>query len=84
MVGFTVELTCHEAWREISEFVDQTLDCEMHERMRQHLSDCAHCKAVCDGVRNTVQLIADDRVYDLPLGFNERLRQRLWIEFGAR
>lgn len=83
-MDLAVELTCREAWKEISEFVDQNLDREMQDRMRLHLIHCAHCKAVYDGVRNTVQLIAGDRVYDLPPGFSERIRHRLWVEFGVR
>lgn len=83
-MDLTVDLTCQEVWKEISEFVDQSLDREMQDRMRLHLSHCAHCKAVYDGVQNTVLLMADDRVYDLPRGFSERILQRLWVEFGAR
>lgn len=79
-----VELTCLEAWREISEFIDHTLDLEMQRRMELHLKNCSHCKAVCDGVRNTVHLVADDRIYDLPSGFGDRMLQRLWVEFGTR
>ena len=79
-----IEMTCLEAWQQVSEFVDQTLDAEMQQRMELHLKHCAHCTAVCDGVRNTVQLVADDRIYDLPPGFGDRMLHRFWVEFGVR
>jgi anti-sigma factor RsiW len=75
------EISCVEAWREISEMVDGTLDPEMSQRMELHLRNCAHCKAVYDGTHNTVQLIADDRVFEMPAGFLNRLFQHLSSEF---
>ena len=72
-----VEVTCTEAWREISEMIDGTLDAEMEERLRLHFSHCAHCKAVYEGTRNLVSLLADDRFCDVPAGLSERLARRL-------
>lgn len=77
----TVEISCVEVWREISELIDGTLSDEMRERLELHLRHCAHCTAVYDGTRNTVQLIGDDQVFDLPSGFSERLLHRLSAEF---
>lgn len=78
-----VEMSCVEAWREISEMIDGTLEPEMQARMGQHLNHCAHCKAVYDGASNAVRLIGDERVYELPHGFAERLFQRLSLEWCA-
>ena len=75
-----VEISCIEAWLEISEMIDGTLEPEMLARMGLHLTQCAHCKAVYDGASNAVRLIGDERVYELPLGFTERLFQRLSLE----
>ena len=77
-----VELTCREAWREISELVDGTLDPAMQERMRLHFHHCARCKAVYDGTRNIVRLMADDRFIDVPTAMSERLARRLASEAG--
>ena len=77
-----IELTCTDAWREVSEMIDGTLDPEMEERMRLHFSHCAHCKAVYDGTRNLVRLMADDRFFDVPAEMSERLARRLASEAG--
>ena len=78
-----VEISCIEAWLEISEMIDGTLEPEMQARMDMHLAHCAHCRAVYDGASNAVRLLGDDRVYELPRGFAERLVQRLSAELSA-
>ena len=79
-----IEISCVEAWRQISELIDDTLSPEMQARMERHLRGCAHCKAVYDGMLNTVQLIGDEEVFELPLGFSDRLFARLSEEFCVR
>ena len=73
----TIEISCLEVWREISNYVDEAVDPELRVRMEKHLKHCDHCSAVLDGTRNVVALVADGRSFDLPKGFGERLRQRL-------
>ena len=72
-----IELSCEEVWHELSELVDGTLDQAMIDRLELHLRNCAHCRAVYDGTRNTVELLGDEQVLDLPPGFSERLFKRL-------
>lgn len=81
-VATIVEISCIEAWREISELIDGTLSSDMQQRIKLHLEHCAHCRAVYDGARNMAQLIGDDQVFDLPPGFSDRLLERLALEFG--
>jgi hypothetical protein len=45
--------------------------------MEAHLKACAHCKAVLDGTRNVVKLVADGVEYDLPQGFSKRLYEKI-------
>ncbi len=78
-----VELSCVEAWLAISEMIDGMLEPEMQARMSLHLAHCAHCTAVYDGTSNAVRLIGDERAFELPQGFAERLFQRLSLEFCA-
>ena len=72
-----IEISCLEVWREISNYIDGDLDAELRARMEAHLRVCAHCKAVVDGTRNVVKLIADGVEYALPDGFSQRLFDKL-------
>jgi anti-sigma factor RsiW len=53
----TVEISCVEVWREISNYLDEEISPEMRERMEAHFKACAHCTAVLDGTRNVVELV---------------------------
>jgi len=72
-----------EVWREISNYVDATLDPELRRRMEEHFKGCEHCAAVLDGTRNVIRLVGDGRTFDLPTGFSERLKKRLEKEMGS-
>jgi hypothetical protein len=45
-----------------------------------HLENCEVCSAILDSTRNILVLTADNRTYELPLGYSSRLHQRLEIE----
>jgi putative zinc finger protein len=70
-------MTCKEVWREVSNYIDNTISSETRQELELHLSYCRHCTAIIDGVRNIVVLVADGRVFSLPSGFSARLKDRL-------
>ena len=72
-----IEISCLEVWREISNYIDGDLDAELRARMEAHFRVCAHCRAVVDGTRHVVKLIADGVEYALPDGFSQRLFDKL-------
>lgn len=72
-----IEISCVEVWREISNYIDATIDPELLARMEVHFKECAHCTAVLDGTRNVVKLLADGVEYDVPQGFGQRLYSKL-------
>jgi anti-sigma factor RsiW len=72
-----IEISCHEVWREISNYVDDEVAPELRARMEAHFKSCAHCKAVLDGTKNVVKLVADGVEYDLPEGFSQRLYTKI-------
>ena len=73
----TIEISCVEVWREISNYVEGEISSELRERMEEHFKNCAHCSAVLDGTRNVVGLVGDGRLYQMPEGFNKRLYTKI-------
>ena len=73
----TIEISCVEVWRQISDYLDDEISLEMRERMEAHFKACAHCTAVLDGTRNVVELVGDGRVFQMPDGFSKRLYKKL-------
>lgn len=70
-------LECKHVWDHISGFLDGTLDPEVLELVQKHLEHCELCSAVLDSTRNILVLTADERVFELPVAFSERLHARL-------
>ena len=75
-----MKLQCRHVWEHISEYIDHGLDAQMLADIEAHLENCEVCSAILDSTRNILVLTADDRTYELPLGFSSRLHQRLEIE----
>ena len=70
-------LNCRHVWDYISGYLDNTLDTQIRADVEKHLEHCEICSAVLDSTRNILVLTADDRVFELPVGFSERLHARL-------
>jgi len=79
-LGGVVEINCQQVIRELSNYLDQDVTPELRAQIKGHLSGCAHCTAVYDGLRNTITLVGDGRSFELPSGFSQRLRARLTEE----
>jgi predicted anti-sigma-YlaC factor YlaD len=70
-------LECRHVWDYISEFLDDSLPSETKELVEKHLENCEVCSAILDSTRNILILTADDRVFELPAGYNDRLHALL-------
>ena len=75
-----MKLECKHVWDYISEFLDDSLPLETKELVQRHLENCEICSAILDSTRNILILSADDRVFELPTGFSDRLHARLALE----
>ena len=72
-----MEISCVEVIQELSNYVDKDVTSELRAKITAHFPTCAHCTAVYDGLRNTITLIGDNRSFELPVGFGQRLRTKL-------
>jgi predicted anti-sigma-YlaC factor YlaD len=72
-----MKLECKHVWEHISGYLDKELDAEVLAAIEKHLESCEVCSAVLDSTRNILVLTADDRTYELPVGYSKRLHERL-------
>jgi Putative zinc-finger len=70
-------VSCEEVWREVSNYLDGEVEPGLHVAIEEHVRGCKQCAAVVEGTRNVIQLYGDERVLEIPLGFSQRLEQRL-------
>jgi anti-sigma factor RsiW len=72
-----MRIDCNHVWEHISAYIDGEVDPTLRALIDRHLETCEICSAVMDSTRNVVVLVADDRIFELPAGFSERLHARL-------
>ena len=77
-----MKINCKHVWQHISAYIDGDVDASLRADIDRHLETCEICSAVLDSTRNVVVLVADDRVFELPAGFSERLHSRLEKELS--
>lgn len=78
-----MELSCKHVWAHISEYIDDSVPTGLREEIERHLEHCGVCSAVLDSTRNILVLTADDRTFELPVGFSKRLHDRLRDEMNS-
>jgi len=78
-----VKIDCKQVWDYISDYLDDSLSPATREMVQRHLESCEICSAILDSTRNILILTADDRVFELPAGFSDRLHARLAREISA-
>lgn len=72
---------CKQVWTHISDYLDATLPQQTRTIVQKHLEHCEICSAILDSTRHIILIpTADDRVFELPVGFSERLHARIDIE----
>jgi hypothetical protein len=76
-------IECKHVWNYISGYLDDDLPKETRDIVQKHLDHCEICSAILDSTRNIIILMADDRVFELPVGFSERLHARIDLELMA-
>jgi len=79
-----MELNCKHVWGYISEYIDGTVGPKLREEIERHLEHCEICSAILDSTRNILVLTADNRTFELPVGYSERLHQRLAEELKKK
>lgn len=76
-------VNCEHVWREVSNYLEGEVDPALRVAMEEHFKSCKHCTAVLSGTRNVVQLYGDERLFEVPVGFSQRLQHRLAQQTAA-
>jgi len=72
-----MRIDCKHVWQYISAYIEEDVDETLRAQIDRHLETCEICSAVLDSTRNIVILTADDRVFEVPAGFSQRLHERI-------
>ena len=66
-------VSCKTIIANLSDYLDGDAAPEMRQKIERHLRGCRRCSAVYDSTRKMLVITGDERVFELPTGFSERL-----------
>lgn len=75
-------VTCAQVLKELSNYIDEDIDPRLRAEIEEHLRGCRRCSVLLDSTRKTLRIVGDDRVFEIPVGYSERLHRFLTNRLG--
>jgi anti-sigma factor RsiW len=76
-------VTCAQVLKDLSNYIDEEIDPQLRAEIENHLRGCHRCSVLVDSTRKTLRIVGDERVFDIPVGYSERLHQFLAKKLGT-
>ena len=67
-------MTCSEFMKELTDYLDNTMDQHTRAEVEDHLQWCHNCYVVCNTTKRTIEIYRDFQVFELPDDLRNRLR----------
>ena len=59
-------MTCSEFLKELTDYLDDTMDAQTRAELEDHLQWCHNCYVVCNTTKMTIEIYRDSHLYELP------------------
>jgi anti-sigma factor RsiW len=66
-------LTCKQFLEELTDYLDESLDADVREKLEKHIAECPNCWVICDTTRKTVEIYRGMDPYPIPTEMHSRL-----------
>lgn len=77
-------VSCKKVIAELSNFLDESVNAGMKAEIEHHLAHCRRCSTLLDSTRKVLVISGDDRTFEVPLGYSERLHKSLRERIAQR
>jgi anti-sigma factor (TIGR02949 family) len=77
-------LTCKDFLKELSDYLDESLDAQVRARLEEHIAACPNCWVIADTTRRTIQIYKGMDPYPVPPDVKERLMAALERKMAAK
>ncbi len=67
-------MTCSEFLKELTDYLDNTIDQRTRAELEDHLQWCHNCYVVCNTTKRTIEIYRDSQLFELPDDLRTRLR----------
>ena len=78
----TRQFGCKRLLKELTDYLDGSLDSEVRVQLEAHLAKCPNCWVVCDTTRKTIEVFKGMDPYPLPEDVKSRLMKALQKRAG--
>jgi anti-sigma factor RsiW len=77
-------LTCKDFLRELSDYLDESLDTEIRAKLETHITECPNCWVIADTTRKTIQIYKGMEPQPIPPDVETRLMHALEKKMAVR
>ena len=77
-------LTCKQFLDELSDYLDEKTDPELHNKLEQHINDCPNCWVICDTTKKTIQIYKGMEPLPIPADIHARLMSAVEQKIASR
>jgi anti-sigma factor RsiW len=77
-------LTCKDFLRELSDYLDESLDSEIRAKLESHITECPNCWVIADTTRKTIRIYKGMDPQPIPSDIESRLMVALEKKMAAK
>lgn len=77
-------LTCKDFLRELSDYLDESLDKDVRAKLEKHIAECPNCWVIADTTRKTIKIYKGMDAYPVPVDVQSRLMAALEKKMAAK
>ncbi len=66
-------VSCEHVLEQLSNFIEGEIDAGLRAEIEAHLRTCRKCSVLHDSLRKVLIIVADERTFEIPVGYSERL-----------
>ncbi len=77
-------MTCKEFLKELTDYLDDSMDESTRAELEDHLQWCHNCYVVCDTTKKTIEIYRDSKMYELPEDLRTKLQTAILSKCKSR
>jgi len=77
-------LTCKDFLRELSDYLDESVDSEIRMKLEKHITECPNCWVIADTTRKTIHIYKGMEPQPIPADVESRLMAALEKKMAAK
>ena len=77
-------LTCKDFLKELSDYLDESLDAEIRSKLEEHITECPNCWVIADTTRKTIRIYKGMEPYPIPTDIESRLMKALERKMASK